>query len=387
MTRTSRTIGPLHFEDLEPKRFEDLIRQLAYDFRVWRRLEATGRAGCDGGFDARGLEIVPDGDTPELEDDGGDADQRLTSTASDRLWLIQCKREKSIGPKQLAAYLKDIQLQQGETLHGIIFAAACDFSKKAHDTFTTACRSLGIQECYLWGKAALEDMLFQPKNDHLLFAYFGFSLSIRQRNLQSTLRRDIATKKRLNGVVERLREHTGHEILIIRNAFGDIYPNNPKRAARFDATHWRICPFEELSHKGLVIEFAAYLAFTDGEAWDAADQDRLHRSHLHLSRMWQGREDDADYDGVNTLWQGFPQANRAWLRVLGVIPYDRILGIDDIGDDYFALPHVYCRYEGRFPFTDTYGRLEPIAGMDKRWVTVDDKHRVVKFPPQFRRPS
>lgn len=33
MTTPTKTIGPLHFEDLEPKRFEDLVRQLAYDFR------------------------------------------------------------------------------------------------------------------------------------------------------------------------------------------------------------------------------------------------------------------------------------------------------------------------------------------------------------------
>lgn len=54
----TRTTNPLPFQDLEPKRFEDLIRQLAYDFRQWRRLEATGRSGGDDGFDARGLEIV-----------------------------------------------------------------------------------------------------------------------------------------------------------------------------------------------------------------------------------------------------------------------------------------------------------------------------------------
>jgi hypothetical protein len=38
--------GPLHFEDLEPHRFEDLVRRLIYDFRPWRQLEATGRSGA-----------------------------------------------------------------------------------------------------------------------------------------------------------------------------------------------------------------------------------------------------------------------------------------------------------------------------------------------------
>jgi hypothetical protein len=57
--KPTRTMGALHFEDLEPHRFEDLIRQLAYDFRSWRQLEATGRAGGDDGFDVRGFETNP----------------------------------------------------------------------------------------------------------------------------------------------------------------------------------------------------------------------------------------------------------------------------------------------------------------------------------------
>jgi hypothetical protein len=50
-------IQPLPFTHLEPKRFEDLVRQLVYDFRPWRRLEATGRSGSDDGFDARALDV------------------------------------------------------------------------------------------------------------------------------------------------------------------------------------------------------------------------------------------------------------------------------------------------------------------------------------------
>jgi hypothetical protein len=57
MPATRKTLGPLHLEDLEPHRSEDLVRQLVYDFRVWRMLEATGRSGSDDGFDDRGYEI------------------------------------------------------------------------------------------------------------------------------------------------------------------------------------------------------------------------------------------------------------------------------------------------------------------------------------------
>jgi hypothetical protein len=34
------------------------VRQLAYGFRSWRALEATGRLGGDNGIDIRGIEVV-----------------------------------------------------------------------------------------------------------------------------------------------------------------------------------------------------------------------------------------------------------------------------------------------------------------------------------------
>ena len=52
----TRTLGPIHFEDLDPRRFEDLVRELAYDFRDWQSIEATGRGGNDDGFDIRAYE-------------------------------------------------------------------------------------------------------------------------------------------------------------------------------------------------------------------------------------------------------------------------------------------------------------------------------------------
>jgi hypothetical protein len=87
----TRTIHPLPFEHLDPKRFEDLVRQLAYDFRPWRQLEPTGRAGSDDGFDIRGYEITDIAAAVELADQDEDT---IPPPPMDRLWLIQCKREK-----------------------------------------------------------------------------------------------------------------------------------------------------------------------------------------------------------------------------------------------------------------------------------------------------
>jgi hypothetical protein len=53
----TRTINPIHFEDLESHRIEDLIRQLAYDYRNWQNIEATGRLGSGDGIDIRATEL------------------------------------------------------------------------------------------------------------------------------------------------------------------------------------------------------------------------------------------------------------------------------------------------------------------------------------------
>jgi hypothetical protein len=60
--------------------------------------------------------------------------------------------------------------------HGVILAAPCDFSKKARDVFSDQLGRRGVREFYLWGKADIEDLLYRPENDHLLYAYFGISL-------------------------------------------------------------------------------------------------------------------------------------------------------------------------------------------------------------------
>src|SRR4051794_39651925 len=98
-SNATTTVNPLHFEDLEPKRFEDLCRQLAYNFREWSQLEATGRAGSDGSFDARGWELF----VSDATDEGDEEPSR-----TERVWLIQCKRESQVGPKKITGYADDI---------------------------------------------------------------------------------------------------------------------------------------------------------------------------------------------------------------------------------------------------------------------------------------
>ena len=98
---TTRTIGPLHFEDLEPHRFEDLVRQIAYGYRDWYELQATGRSGSDEGVDILGVErIVKVRNTDDSDE------EEIPETTEERQWVIQCKREKRISPKKMGSVIE-----------------------------------------------------------------------------------------------------------------------------------------------------------------------------------------------------------------------------------------------------------------------------------------
>lgn len=355
MPSASRTLGPLHFEDLDPKRFEDLVRQLIYDFRPWRSLEATGRAGSDDGFDVRGYESQRR--EANVTEDGQLVDE-VSSTKS-RLWLVQCKRERAISPKKLLGYLEEIKLMEGEVLHGLIFAAACDFSKRSRDEFARACREKGLEEWHLWGKAELEDQLLRPTNDHLLFAYFGISLGVRRRT-QVTRVRAVLTAKRK---AERALGERIHRPVLIRAIENREYPYKEAVAGFANGPPWMVFNYLGTSHAGLLFEISRHFAFLDddGVAWDAA---LAYNDGLHFDddpwadeRVIGPRRND-----IWEEWNKLPELNRAWMTITGVLPYDSLVDIDGEGDEVAQMPHLYVDFAPKDgPFSGTRAEVATIG--------------------------
>jgi hypothetical protein len=389
---TTRTIGPLHFEDLDPKRFEDLVRQLAYEFKLWRRLEATGRSGSDDGFDARGYEIVArvtESSNSVEDNDTAEESSVLAEGTDDRLWLIQCKRERAIGPKALVKYLDDTVLSADEKLHGLVFTAACDFSKKARDDFARKCREMAIEEWHLWGKAELEDRLFRPENDHLLFAYFGISLTIRRRSQRADLRARLVMKRKASRM---LKERSGASLLL-RSPDATNYPKMGDLAEFKKSPPWVVWPYRGMSHEGLqfcVQRFFAYIA-DDGESWDAAMAVNDARGHVQ-DDPWMGAETYGEKrNAIFDFWDKLPEANKAWLEVVGLVPFDNIIDIDDLGDEYVEAPHVYTIFTPgkRGPFKNFFAEVTTISRWGARSAHPYDEsdHRIEFFPADLRAKS
>src|SRR5690242_12921849 len=88
----TKTLGPLHFEDLEPHRFEDLVRELVYfDIRAYERAVAPER---DPREDER------------AENEGAENDE-TPHPMEGNLWMFQCKREAEIGAREVVKIIDD----------------------------------------------------------------------------------------------------------------------------------------------------------------------------------------------------------------------------------------------------------------------------------------
>ena len=378
-----KTLGPLHIEDLEPHRFEDLIRQLLYDFRDWSEIEATGRSGGDEGFDIRAWERWGEADAAtgaDAEDDDG-----TSSGGSDgrgRQWLVQCKRERSITPAKIERYLADLPDTAEAGIYGLLFVAACDFSKATRDRFITIAREKGFAEARLWGRAEIEDQLFQPKNDHLLFAYCGFSLQVRRRSVKTNVRAILATKR----AVRKLQGGGSH--ILLRDATDTRYPYMDRDTGndRADRRRWKLFGMREVRHDGLEVCFQRFLAFIDddGVHWDYAEGMNDARSP---NDPWQTEREKADEErersvrqAAMAVWDALKPENKAWLEVTRVVPFDRIVAIDEEGDEYARWPHIYFVSADGEPFSPyEYDSLKVASMYDGRGCKPDDETRVEVF--------
>ncbi len=79
------------------------------------------------------------------EDQEDDESQGDSHPIAGNLWMIQCKREKEIGPKKLEQYLEEIK--SAGPPYGYILAAPSNFSKSRSEKFL----SLRNRMCSLLG--------------------------------------------------------------------------------------------------------------------------------------------------------------------------------------------------------------------------------------------
>jgi hypothetical protein len=359
----SRTINPLHFEDLEPHRFEDLVRQLAYGFRSWQFLEATGKVGNDGGVDIRGLEeskVLDDDLIGEAEEDSEEG-----SIPEVREWRIQCKRYKTIGPKLIRQIVEEAIPNPKNPPYGLIIAAACDVSGTTISTFHEERIKRGAIVGHIWTKAHLEDLLFQPKNDHLLFAYFGISLQTRKRSRLQKVQAELTLKRKLLRAFE-LKEFSEirfEEVLIRDLEFDGRLLDTIQHPSVNDYSpipRWFSARIVNAYSRGLMVQRFVY----DGWVKDDGSWDFLLSSARSVSWIGSDVARDRETDEMRhreveksfahqQVYEFVPEDERCRIEIGRLLPFTSILEVDPIGQPYFEGIHLFCDFNNDDgPFED-----------------------------------
>lgn len=375
----TRTLGPIHFEDLDPHRFEDLVRQLAYDFKQWQSIESTGRGGADDGFDIRAYEVLPPATMPDDEDTDEDAPHPMEGN----LWMIQCKREKRLGPKRVKTIVSDA-VNPDSPPYGYILAAPAHFSKAAHDKYREELRNRGVMEFYLWGAGELEDMLYQPKNDRILFAFFGISLMSRRRSRTTEIRAAVNVKNKLLRV---LGDNPNHESVLIRDLQDVHYPYKAEYKDFDKRPRWKEYSAVEFHPLGLFVTVGRYYAYFDkakGE-WDATKAVNNVRPVQGHHPRHRGIDKEELQNAVKGFWEQLPRSKRATFVYDGFVAFDEIAFIDDKGDTAYKCPHLYVDFHGeRGPFSGSVQYLEINRYQQE---SLEGLKRVKIFPEEFPKPS
>jgi hypothetical protein len=352
-THVTRTLGPIHFEDLDPHRFEDLVRQLAYDFRRWQAIESTGRGGADEGFDIRAYEALYPESTSVVGEYGGQEDNPHPMEGN--LWMIQCKRERTLGPRRVEAIINET-VNRDSPPYGYILAAPSNFSKAAHDKFREELRSRGVMEFYLWGSGELEDMLYQPKNDRILFAFFGISLTTRQRSRTTEIRAVVNAKNKLL----RILDENYLQSVLLRDLKDASYPYEENCKDFAERPRWKDYAVVDFHPLGLIVSVKKYYAYFDkakGE-WDFTDTvNNAFRIHDDQRRRDTDKEELSL--SVKGFWEMLPRARKAMFVKNGLIRFDSIAFIDDKGDSEYKCPHLFVDFHAENgPFSGFVQYLE-----------------------------
>ena len=374
--KITRTYGPIHFEDLDPHRFEDLVRELIYDYKDWQSIEATGKSGGDDGFDIRAHEKVEIISHSENENN---EEIEAIHPMEGNLWMIQGKREKEIGPKKIKTILSDIDIKNPP--YGYILAASANFSKDSYDVFREELRKKGVMEFYLWGKAELEDMLHFPKNDRILFTFFGISLVSKRRSRSTEIRSVINVKNKLFRSVGEGNQFRCS--VLIRDLKDTNYPYESEYKDFKTKPRWK--EYVAYGHHplGLWCHNHEYFAYIDTEKkeWDFTKEvDLVHREREGEDERQKAFE---KRNIVNDFWDFLPRKNKGHLVIDCLVKYSDIEVVDDRGDVYYNFPHLYV---------DFLGEKGPFAGC-RNILVIDNKEidpteeykRINIYPKKFKK--
>ncbi|BDC46037.1 restriction endonuclease [Paraburkholderia terrae] len=304
MTRPTRTINKLHFEDLSAGRFEDLSLALVYRLRRWQDIHHDGRTGADDGVDIRAIEAASDN--------------------SLRVWFVQCKRYGTFTAADAKAAVRAAVGKTAVPPDVMLLIVGCDVTLATRTAYEQAAADAGIQMAILWTASKLEAMLYADHPD-LLFSYFGVSLVRQERKREDDLRRTLAMKRKM----ARVFPHDYKPKVVIHSIDDEHYPEVDV-AGNGRISSWFRVEFAGHYHAGIEV----YLNI------EHIIVDRIDGAWAEVGFGANGLDIDIQPE------EAFANTRYDVVKVftIGRIPFKNIFEIDEDGDEYYREPHLYCRF-------------------------------------------
>lgn len=328
IAKPTKTINRLHFSDLGPNRFEDLCLSLIYPLHPWNEIRHYGRKGSDGGVDIYAIENLEDG--------------------SQRKWVVQCKRFAKITKAQLKKAVDEALQNETDVPDVFLMIVSSDVTRAAHEAYVKYAEGERISNVFIWSQSVIEAKLYSERPD-LLFSYFGISLASGARNREKRIKRNLSIKRRVqrelltarvdqSDFLKRPNKHFCSSEAIIHSIDDDHYPDIPDLAEGL-ISGWFKVEFWDTYFNG--IEFVTgirLIAENDDDKWTIIPHDQ-------------------EETGVSTC--------NAW--EIGRIPFRNIVEIDAGGDEFYNVPHLYCRFsEAGSPYEEFVYRL-----MDQTYISLE----------------
>jgi hypothetical protein len=300
--KPSTTTNRLHFEDLDPRRFEDLCHALVFSLRDWASMTHPGRTGNDDGIDIHAVEQSDDGEP--------------------RQWVIQCKRYKSIAPKQAQDALEAGIISTASPVNVFLLVVGCDVRKETHDKLQAHAIKSGVGQAIIWDASYLESTLYNQRKD-LLFTYFGVNIREARQNREALVKRRVQLKTKMRKDFyekDGRRAERDHRFrfncsnLIIRSVEDDTYPIV---GCQSGISPWfKTEPFD-FYHNGLEVCLTIqYAIFDEENNWDILERQDPREGKYSQVKVW----------------------------VIGRIPFDHIVTYEMTINEYGDGPFLYCRF-------------------------------------------
>lgn len=305
----------LRLESLDGSRLVDLVAALLYPAAEWVELSRRDHRADAFGCDIIGRESLGD--------------------LLYRSWVVSTVRADRVTADLLHSVVGTCIQSVSHVPDVLLVVATADVAERVRERFTEEATALGIANPILWTKSDLEARLFEERPD-LLFTYFGISSFKRTRRVVRTIRRRIAIKNRmlkafLRPVAERTEapvqpyDKLRYSKVVLRSIDDHSYPSADRQIGHIRG--WMEVGTYDFYHDGIeVILGTAVVLVDDDGAWAPV-----------------------------SIQQPFDATRYRRIRAfeVGRVPFTNIVTFDDVGDEYYAEPHVFCTFANAgLPFAD-----------------------------------